>query len=259
MWDERVPIHTGSTFYDVDGFKAGKNPLRQWEVDEVGEVAGLDLIHLQCHFGLDTLAWARLGARVWGLDFSQPAIEEATRLARELGIDAHFVTADVLDAVDAVGRRDFDIVYTGLGALLWLPDLSAWAGVVHGLLRPGGRLYLSEFHPFADVLEEHDGKLIAEHDYSADAPVMWDEPGTYADLEAATKHNVSYEWTHPISEVVSVVLDEGLRLELLRERDDYTLFPRYPSLIRGDDGRYRLPEAFPRIPLTYSLMARRTS
>src|SRR5271170_3564493 len=123
MWNERVPLHLNSPVYDVPSFKAGALSLRAHEIKDLGDVTGKDLIHLQCHFGLDTLSWARLDARVTGLDFSEPAIRAATDLAREIGIDASFVTSDVYSAPQAVGHRTFDIVYTGVGALCWLPDM----------------------------------------------------------------------------------------------------------------------------------------
>jgi hypothetical protein len=133
-WDERVPIHTASEFYDVEAFKAGGSTLRPFELEEVGDVAGKRLLHLQCHFGLDTLSWARRGASVVGLDFSEPAVEAANRLAWETGLDGTFVAADLHDAEAALGSQRFDIVYTGLGALNWLPDLRRWAEVVGSLL-----------------------------------------------------------------------------------------------------------------------------
>ena len=142
-WDERVPIHVSGEFYAVAGFKAGEERLRPFELSEVGSVTGKDLVHLQCHFGIDTLSWARRGARVVGLDFSAPAIEEARRLADELGLEADFVQSDVYGAVEALGGRDFDVVYTGLGALNWLPDIRGWAGVVASLVRRGGFRYVS--------------------------------------------------------------------------------------------------------------------
>jgi SAM-dependent methyltransferase len=145
-WNERVPIHVASAFYDVDGFKAGRAELYAYELRDVGSVRGKDLVHLQCHFGLDTLSWAKRGARVTGVDFSAPAIEAATRLAGEMGVRAKFVVANVYDA-PAVLRRRFDVVYTGRGALSWLPDVRRWAAVVARLLRPGGLFYLTEFHP----------------------------------------------------------------------------------------------------------------
>jgi hypothetical protein len=137
-WDERVPIHAAGEFYDVASFKEGQERLRPFEISEVGDVSGKDLVHLQCHFGIDTLGWARRGARVMGLDFSAPAVEEASKLAAELGLDAGFVRSDVYEAQSALGGRDFDVVYTGLGALNWLPDIRRWAGVAPPSSGPGG-------------------------------------------------------------------------------------------------------------------------
>ncbi len=254
MWDERVPIHVAGEFYDVAGFKAGAPALRAFEPDELGDVTGLELVHLQCHFGLDSLDWARRGARVTGLDFSAPAVAAAGALAAELGLDARFVEGDVHAAPTILGR-DFDVVYTGLGALNWLPDLTAWAGVVDALLRPGGALYLPEFHPFAMVFGERD--LTVEYPYFHDEPLVLDEPGTYADVDAHTTNNRSYEWNHPVSAVVTALLDAEFTLELFHEHD-YTLFPQWPFLERSEDRRsYRLPAGMPSLPLMYSLRARK--
>ena len=254
FWDERVPIHTASDFYDVEGFKAGANTLRPFELEEVGDVSGRSLVHLQCHFGLDTLSWARLGASVTGLDFSAPAVEAARAVAADTGLDAQFVAASVYDAPQALGERRFDIVYTGLGALNWLPDIKAWAEVVARLVAPGGFLYLSEFHPIADVFGDDD--LTIEHDYFQTEPLTFDDPGTYADLEARTEHNRTEEWVHPLGEVVSAVIDAGLAIELLHEHD-HTLFPRWPFLEQHGDV-YRCPAGQPRVTLMYSLRARRS-
>ncbi len=254
-WDERVPIHASGEFYDVAGFKAGDERLRPFELSEVGSVAGKDLVHLQCHFGIDTLSWARRGALVVGLDFSAPAIEEARRLAAKLGLEAYFVQSDVYDAPDSLGGRDFDVVYTGLGALNWLPDIRRWAGVVAALVRPGGFLYLSEFHPFTDVFGDED--LSVEYDYFRREPIVWDEPGTYADFDAETVHNRTYEWLHTLGDVVSAVVEAGLVLEFLHEHS-YTLFPRWPFLEKSGFDTYRLPEGTPELPLMYSLRARKS-
>jgi SAM-dependent methyltransferase len=251
-WDERVPLHVASEFYEVDAFKAGGNALRPFELAEVGDVSGRSLLHLQCHFGLDTLSWARLGARVTGLDFSAPAIEAARSLAAETGLDAEFVTAGVYDAPRTLGERRFDIVYTGLGALNWLPDIQRWASVVAQLVAPGGFLYLSEFHPITSVFADDD--LTVERDYFQHEPFLYDEPGTYADLEAPTEHNRTEEWEHGLGEVVSALIGAGLTMELLHEHD-YTLFPRWPFLEQRG-GFYRQPEGRPRLPLIYSLRAR---
>ena len=176
-WDERTPLHVTSAFYDVEGFRAGRSDLRPFEVEEMGDVAGRELVHLQCHFGLDTLSWARLGAHVTGLDFSHPAIDAARALTDELGMDAAFVVSDVYDAPQTLART-FDIVYTGIGALCWLPDIPRWAGVVRDLLRPGGVLYLVETHPMSDVLGDED--LVARYPYFHDEAICDDSPGTYA-------------------------------------------------------------------------------
>lgn len=251
-WDERVPIHMASEYYDVPAFRAGAPALRAFVVDEVGPVAGLDLVHLQCHFGLETLDWARRGARVTGLDFSRPAVDAATALASELSLPARFVHGDVYDAPALLGDR-FDVVYTGLGAINWLPDIAAWAAVVAALLRPGGTLQLVEFHPLTDTLGDED--LGFAFDYLGSAAMEWDEPGTYTDPGAATRHNRSFEWIHPLGEVVSALIAAGLRLESLREYD-HTVYARWPFLERGEDGLWRMPEGMPRPPLMYALRAR---
>ena len=254
-WDERVPIHACGVFYDVASFKAGGERLQPFEVSEVGDVTGKDLLHLQCHFGMDTLSWARRGARVEGLDFSAPAVEAARSLASEIGLDATFVRSDVYEAAEALGGRTFDVVYTGRGALNWLPDMGRWAEVVASLLHPGGFLYLAEFHPFTEVFG--DESLTVERDYfHSREPDVWDEPGTYADHEAETKNNLTYEWRHPLGEVVSAVASAGLSVELLHEQD-YTVFPRWPFLEKSGLDAYRQPEGAPRLPLMYSLRARK--
>jgi SAM-dependent methyltransferase len=156
MWNERVPLHLRSRLYDLPKFKAGALSLRSHEIADLGDVRGKELIHLQCHFGKDTLSWARLGAHVTGLDFSEGAVRAAIALAAEIGVDARFVTADVYDAPEALGGHTFDIVYTGVGALCWLPDMTRWAKVVFNLLQPGGELYLYEFHPLKWIFGETD-------------------------------------------------------------------------------------------------------
>jgi SAM-dependent methyltransferase len=251
-WDERVPLHVASDFYDVEAFKAGASKLRDFELEDVGDVSGRSLVHLQCHFGLDTLSWARRGARVTGLDFSEPAIETARRLADETGLDAEFVVASLYDAPAALGERRFDVVYTGFGALNWLPDIRRWAEVVGRLVVPGGFLYLSEFHPFSYVFGDDD--LTVEYDYFRREPLLFEDPGSYTDPAAPTVSNRTEEWQHQLGQIVTAIVDAGLTVELLREHD-YTLFPQWPFL-EERDGTYRLPAGQPRLPLMYSLRAR---
>ena len=250
-WDERVGLHVDSDFYDLPGFLAGGDPLRPFEVEEVGPVEDLRLAHLQCHIGLDTLGWARRGARVTGLDFSGPAVEAAERLAAEAGLEARFVQSDVYEAPAALGGR-FDVVYTGLGALNWLPDIERWASTVAKLIEPGGFLYLSEFHPISWVFG--DDELDVTYDYFG-GRVEFEEPGTYADLEADTTHNRTEEWPHSLGAVLSAILGAGLTIELFREHD-HTLMPRWPFLEADRGGIWRWPAGRPRLPLMYSVRAR---
>ena len=176
MWDERVPIHVASELYDVEAFVAGRSSLRPFELAELPDVRGRTLVHPQCHFGEDTLSWARLGARVTGLDFSGPAVEAARELAARCELEAEFVEANVYDAAEALGGRRFDIVYTGLGALNWLPDVERWARVMASLVAPGGCLYLAEFHPFSHVFGDDD--FTVEYPYFHDEPIVFPNTGT---------------------------------------------------------------------------------
>lgn len=254
-WDERVPINMRSTFYDIDGFRAGHDDFDDYQLAEVGDVTGLDVVHLQCHVGLDTLSWARRGARhVTGLDFSAPAIEAATDLARQIGVAerARFVTADVLDAPGVLGENRFDLVYTGHGALMWVPDITSWARTVAHLLRPGGRLYLTEFHPLTDVLDDAHGNR-AQRDYFTRGARTYDSPGSYADWNAATTHNSATEWHHTLGDILSAVAAAGLHIDFVHEHDTIP-FQRYGALV-ADHDRFRYPDGSPRLPLMYSLGA----
>ena len=269
-WDDRVPVHLASSFYDLAGFRAGASTLQPFEVSEVGDVAGRRLVHLQCHIGLDTLSWARRGAQVSGLDFSAPAIDAALALAASLGIPATFVVSDVYDAVDAFGGQRFDIVYTGTGALVWLPDIPRWARVVAGLLAPGGFLYLVEGHPFVQILDDTTGApgaasaagasrasggsgLCVARDYFDAAPQVEDYPYTYTD-GPALEHTRQVEFQHSLGEIVTSLAKEGLRIEFLHEYD-FDAFGRFDSLQRREDGTYRFPPGQPRVPMQFSLRA----
>lgn len=252
MWDERVPIHVGSRFYDVEGWKAGRTPhlVAPFEDAEIGAVDGLRLCHLQCHFGMDTLTFARRGATVVGVDFSAAAIETARALAVEVGLAdrATFVQATVEDARHHV-EGDFDVVYASWGWNVWLPDLAAWARTVASLLKPGGFLYCADHHPVV-----HDpGMPVA---YFAREPFLDDSSGTYADVDAPTRENESYEWQHPIGEIVTAVAEAGLRIEFLHEHP-LLVWQQVGAMVQGDDGMWRLPGD--PLPLSFSLKARAAS
>ena len=256
LWDARTPIHVKSDFYDVDGFRAGRTSLRPLEIAEVGDVSGKRLLHLQCHFGLDTLSWARLGARVTGLDFSSAAVAEATRLASELGVDARFVESDVYEAATALGRETFDVVFTSYGVLAWLPDIRRWAEVAASLVAPGGFLYLAEIHPASQVLDDEPGveELRIGYPYWTDGgPLRFEESGTYADHDAEIKLP-EYVWLHGLGDIVTALIDAGLTLDFLHEHDR-TVFQQLPFLELGDDGWWRLPTTMPPLPLLFSLRA----
>ena len=253
-WQEAAILHADSQFYDLAGFRSGRDPMRPFEVEELGDVAGLELLHLQCHVGTDTLAWARRGATVVGLDFSSNAIDVATRLAHDCDLDAEFVRADVYDAAAALGDRHFDIVYTGVGALNWLPDLGGWAEVVADLLRPGGALYISEIHPMVFGMAD-DGRTLARSILDGDYEALDNPGGTYAVPNAELAGTVTYERIYAISEVFTAVRRAGLDVELLREHT-YTNAP-WPWAVRGDDGFYRVSVDAPAYPLAYTLLARK--
>jgi SAM-dependent methyltransferase len=264
-WDGVVPIHEASRGYDREGFLRGEKPLCPVELAELGpRVAGKTLLHLQCHFGMDTLAWARLGARVTGLDFSQPAIEAARRLSADSGIPGRFVHANVYDAAHVLGET-FDIVYTGIGALCWLPDVAGWARVAAACIAPGGALYLYEGHPVLWALgERDDGVLALERTYfELSEPDLWEGDTTYTDGPNVPFRR-NYGWNHGLGEIVNALIAAGLRLEFVHEHREvpWQALPWMLPVGPGADGRYpsnrmwRLPDAQRDLaPLMYSLLA----
>lgn len=257
-WDETVAPHAGSAFYDTAGFRAGRCTLDPLDVAEVGDVRGLDLLHLQCHFGLDTLSWARRGARVTGVDFAPAAVAQAQALAEEAGLPARFVEANLYDLPRHLPGAAFDLVYTGGGVLSWLPDLPAWARVVAHFVRPGGRFYLREIHPFSLVWDDSEAApgLRPRYDYfRGPEPERWEQDGTYADPAARLRHRVTYNWPYPLGEVVTVLLDAGLTLRWLREHD-FTCYEQIPGMQQDAEGHWRLPNT-PSLPWSFSLLATR--
>jgi SAM-dependent methyltransferase len=255
-WNELTAIHARSRFYDVEGFKAGQSSLRPLEVEEVGDVTGKSLLHLQCHFGLDTLSWARRGARVTGIDFSDQAIAQARALSQELGIPAEFVCSTVEDLPRALTGR-FDLVFTSYGAICWLADLSAWARTIVHFLEPGGTFYMVEVHPVADVFDDSPGvtELRVAYPYFPQAePLRLQTQGTYADRSAAVVNTVSYAWIHSVGEVLTALLGAGLRLEFFHEFP-YSVFPNYAFVQQDADGWWRPRGQKGSIPLLFSLKA----
>ena len=256
-WDDRTAIHVASRFYDVDGWLRDERGPRPREVEALGNVSGLRLLHLQCHFGLDTLQWARAGAVVTGLDFSPAAIDAAREVARRAALDdrATFVCANVYDAVDALDHQTFDIVYVSLGALCWLPSVERWAEQVGALVAPGARFYMHDGHPLAWSLD--DGGHYPAHTYFEETePFIDDSDVTYTDGDRPITAPRSYEWNHSIGEIVTALLRNGLQLESLVEHD-WTYFQGFPWLVPAADGRWQIPSGHVRIPLSFTLLARR--
>jgi SAM-dependent methyltransferase len=263
-WDERTAVHLGpGSGYDLGPLRAGRGRLDAIVEAELGPVAGLRVLHLQCHFGKDTLTLAQQGAAaVVGLDFSAPAIEAARRLAGELGLAdrARFVEADLYDAPRAISEPGgFDLVFVTWGALPWLPDLAGWARVVAGFLRPGGRLYLAEGHPAAFVFDDTAGTPDGEPGWYAPyfgrEAVVMDDPTDYADPAARLRHARTHTWMHPLGDLLGALRGAGLALDWFREHPRVT-WRMFRSLVRDADGLFTWPER-QWLPLAYSLAARK--
>ena len=255
-WDEAVPVHVASSMYDVANFGKGRGRLKPVELDEMGDVRGRSLLHLQCHFGLDTLSWAMEGAQVTGVDFSEPAIDAARKLAEEHGIDARFVVSDVYDLPDHLDGN-FDIVFTSYGALNWLPDLERWAKVGAHFVKPGGTFYVVEFHPVSMIFDDapNGTDLKVRYPYFPEfGPIRSEDDGTYADLDVKFENKVTYDFPHPTSEVVMALIDARLQIEFFHE------FPfgnwKHLSCMEHID-RYtcRLTKNHGSVPLLYSIKA----
>lgn len=258
-WDDRAAIHLrdATGFYRLDAFRAGEDVLNPIEAAEIGDVAGRRLVHLQCHFGLDSLSLARRGAAVTGIDFSSVAIAGARRLADETGIAARFVEGDVLAARDLV-EGQFDIAYATWGTITWLPDIRRWAATVAALLAPGGFLYLADAHPAALAFEQVGDALVLTHPWhtAPDRPLVFDGPETYTGDATPLAHPRTYEWAHPLSAIIGGLLDAGLRLEFLHEHEEVP-WRIWPLAVPAGHGLYRLPGHLPAMPLAFSLKAAR--
>lgn len=257
-WDERVAIHlkddTGA--YRLAEFRAGVDTLHPIEAAEIGDVAGKRLVHLQCHFGKDTLTLARRGAIATGLDFSPAAIAAARALSAEVGVPATFVEGDLYDAPTLIRDR-FQVAFVTWGAINWLPDIGRWARVVAEMLEPGGRLYLAETHPTILAFEEVDGIIQPHFAWRTprDTPITSDDETSYTGSPEKIRSTRNYEWLHPISDIVTGLIAAGMHLDWMREHEElpYRLFPcMVPT---GHGGMYRLPDGMPRLPLAISLQA----
>ncbi|MFD0862638.1 class I SAM-dependent methyltransferase [Sungkyunkwania multivorans] len=216
-WNEKVSHHAASEMYDLDAFKQGRSSLKKYELDALGEVNGKSLLHLQCHFGQDTLSFSRMGARCTGIDISDKAIKLAQQLNDELALDAHFICCNTYDVNKHISEA-FDIVFTSYGVIGWLPDLKPWGKIIASRLKPGGTFFMAEFHPIVwmfDYLEEPP-KL--KYGYHQKEVIYEEYEGTYAD-ERAPMTSKEYGWNHGLGEVVTALTEAGLEIEYLKEHE----------------------------------------
>ena len=260
-WDERAPAHAASPDYNVQGFIDDPGLLSgvvRFDRPLLGDVSRLRGIHLQCHIGTDTVSLSRLGARMTGLDFSPASIQEARSLVARTGDDVDFVEADVYDAAPALGGEQFDLVFTGIGALGWLPNISRWAATVGTLLRPGGRLFIREGHPILWALADPgpDGRLVIDLPYfEREEPSIWEEGGTYVETDAVFTANTTHEWNHGLGEIVTALHDEGMQLTGLVEHDSAPWEALPGQMTKDGFGEWRLTDRPWRLPATYTLQA----
>lgn len=259
-WDERAPLHLASAEYAVE--KLIEDPRRLSDVvsfdrDRLGDISGLRTAHLQCHIGTDTISLARLGADVTGLDFSPVSVASATDLAKRAGVDVEFVGSDLYSAAEILGKDRFDLVYTGIGALCWLPDIKRWAETVAALLVPGGRLFIREGHPVLWAIDEErtEGLVLGHPYFERDEPIVWDDSSTYVETDVPVRASVTHEWNHGIGEIITALFSSGLRLTAFTE---HTTVPweALPGRMTVDGaGEWSLTEFPERAPLSYTLQA----
>jgi 2-polyprenyl-3-methyl-5-hydroxy-6-metoxy-1,4-benzoquinol methylase len=249
-WNQRTAVHKTSAFYNLEDFKKGTSSLNKIEVDEVGDVKGKSLLHLQCHFGMDSLSWARAGATVTGVDISDNAIALANEINNELELNARFVCCNVYDTCEHVAEQ-FDIVFTSYGTIGWLPDLKPWAKVVAQKLKPGGFFYIADFHPTLWMLDDNMEKLT--YSYFNDEVIVTEQKGTYTDRDAPIAYT-EYGWNHPFSEIISALIAEGLQIEFLHEFP-YSPYNCFANLEQSADGYWRFKGMGNRFPMMYSIKA----
>lgn len=249
-WNKRTAVHQASAFYNLEAFKKGQSALNKIERDEVGDVRGKSLLHLQCHFGMDTLSWAREGAAVTGVDLSDAAIELAQQINEELGLNAVFVCCNVYDTAAYV-KEQFDIVFTSYGTIGWLPDLKPWAKMIAAKLKPGGFFYIADFHPTLWMLDDAMEKL--HYSYFNDEVIITEQQGTYTDRDAPIKHT-EYGWNHPFAEIFEALITEGLQIEFLHEFA-FSPYNCFANTEQGEDGMWRLKGMGNKFPMMYSIKA----
>ncbi len=245
-WDKRTAIHVKSEFYDIDGFLSGDCTLKEIELAELGDVSGKTLLHLQCHFGLDTLSWARRGARVTGVDLSPQAIAKANELASTTGLDAQFICSDVYQVWEHTAEQ-YDIVFTSYGVVCWLPDIDRWARVIARSLKPGGTFHIAEFHPVYD--------LVAGFRYFHSPEPDVEQEGTYTENCDGEESSIVL-WAHPVSDVINALIRAGIRIDQFNEHP-YSPHNCFEGLEEREPGRFYLDNNGHDVPLVYSILGKK--
>jgi SAM-dependent methyltransferase len=253
-WNDKTAFHTASDFYDMQGFMAGKCTLQNIELELLGDVSGKKVLHLQCHFGQDTISLARLGANATGVDFSDAAIQKAHEIAAKLNVTARFICSDIYSLPNILEEK-FDIVFTSYGTIGWLPDADKWAGVVSHFLKPGGTFVFADFHP---VLWMFDNNFTAiTYRYFKSEAIIETETGTYADTEAPIT-NQTVCWNHSLTEVINSLIKHGLTIQAFNEYD-YSPYNCFNGTFEAEPGMYRIANLGNKIPMEYSIKAIKNS
>lgn len=250
-WNNKVESHFNSGFYDMKSFLAGNTSINSIELEMLGDISGKSILHLQCHFGQDTLSLARMGASVTGVDLSDVAIEKAKQLADELNIDANFVCCDIYDLPNHLDDN-FDIVFTSYGTIGWFPDLDKWAYLISNYLKPDGRFIFVDFHPFVWMYDRNFTKF--EYSYFNKEPIIETEKGTYADRDADLEQT-TVGWNHSISEVVNSLIKHGIQILALDEFD-YSPYNCFNKMIEFEPKKYRIESFGDKLPLVYAIEGR---
>jgi SAM-dependent methyltransferase len=263
-WNKRTGVHKDSTFYDLGGFKKGRSSLNSIEKEELGNVKGKTLLHLQCHFGMDTMSWEREGAIVTGVDFSDEAIKLAKEIAIEIKSKARFICSNIYDLTDAakvsspeedLAKASFDIIYTSYGTIGWLPDLDKWASVIDHFLQPGGIFYIVDFHPVLWMMDEQFEHI--KYNYFNKSVIAEETSGTYTDRDAPIRSN-EYCWNHPFSEIFSALIKNNLIIQQFNEFP-FSPYNCFNDLEQGADGMWRIKEMDEKMPMLYSIKAGKQS
>lgn len=249
-WNAKAAVHIDSAFYDMPGFLAGNTSLKNLELGLLGDVKGLRILHLQCHFGQDSLSLARMGAQVTGVDFSDVAVTKARSLAAELQMEARFIQCDVYSLKEHLDEA-FDVVFTSYGTIGWLPDLRPWADIVQHFLKPGGQFVMVDFHPVVWMFDDHFTSV--KHPYFNAGPIVEQIVGTYAERDAPISHEM-VGWNHPVSDILQSLMDAGLRLTQFREWD-HSPYACFDEIQEDQPGVFRVKHLQGKIPMIYGIVA----